>query len=292
MSAPRFHGRKLALTALCGGQLALAWAGAAIVTLPLLAPLRRHPDGLFALYADGGRSLMELADTSRPALTLALTTLGLLATLYAALWMALGATLPVLAVVEPAPSLHRAASYSIRRLPTLAGLAVIALLGYALAAATGLFAWRHFAHRAEAMVDVRAGDLLQARAAIPALLLAALVTVWHDVARVWAAGSGEGIRASAADAFVVMLRAPLQTLGRALAYALAGALGVAAAYLASRLLGGRDGAALVALTLVQQGALAWRFAFRARWMMHLGALFRARATPLDETPAEAPPEPA
>ena len=93
MSAPLFHGRKRALSALCAAQLALAWTAAAVVTLPLLAPLRRHPDGLFALYADGGRVLMELADASRPTLTLALATLGLLAALYAALWMALGALL-------------------------------------------------------------------------------------------------------------------------------------------------------------------------------------------------------
>ena len=105
------------------------------------------------------------------------------------------------------------------------------------------------------------------------------MTVWHDVARVWAVGNGSGVRSATADALAVMARRPLQTLGSALGYALLGALGVLVAYVASRLWGGRGGAALVALTVTQQLALVWRFGCRARWIVSLGALHRALHPP-------------
>jgi hypothetical protein len=277
-----FSGRGFALCALFAAQLCLSWTASTLVTLPALAPLRRHPDGPFALYAEGGRVLLEVLSNARQTLTLAGATLGLVALAYGLFWMLFGAMIPVLAVVEPAPSLHRAAAYSLRRFPTLAGLAVMALAGYALAGAAGLFAWWQLSRQAERMVDVRAGDLLQLRAVVPALLLAALVSLWHDVARTWAVGSGRGVRASTLDALAVMVTAPRQIFVRAMGLGLLGALSVVLAYLASRVFGGRDGAALVVLTLVQQAALAWRFGCRARWLLDLGTLYRARATPTPE----------
>ncbi len=294
MSASPFYGRKTALSALCLAQLALAWITATIVTLPALAPLRRHPDGAFALYTDGGRILFEVLSRSHATLTLSAATLGLVTALYGTAWLLLGAMIPVLAVVDPAPPLYRAASYSLRRFPTLLGLATIALLGYALAGAAGAFAWIHLSRQAERMVDARASDLLQARAAVPALAIAALVSVWHDVARTWAVGSGRGVWGATLDALAVTVTAPFQTLARAAGYALLGALAVVVAYGASRVFGGRDGAALVALIVTQQLALVWRFGCRARWLLHLGALYRERTSPAvseaDETATDAEPE--
>ncbi len=281
MNPSPFYGRRLSLALLFLGQLALVWIAATAVTLPVLAPLHRHPDGPFALFSDGGRVLFEMASTERISLLVAGASLALLSLLVAAIWMLLGGVIPVLAVVEPAPPLHRAASYSLRRMPTLFGLAVLALSGYALAGAAAGFAWVHLSHTADRLVDARAADLLRARAMVPAALIAALVTVWHDVARTWAVGAGRGVRGSTVDALAVMVTAPLKTLGRAALYALLGSLSVALAFVASHALGGRDGAALYALIAIQQSALAWRFGCRARWLMHLGALYRERTAPAE-----------
>lgn len=291
MSDSPFYGRKTAIAALCFAQLTLAWITSAAVTLPALAPLRRHPDGAFALYTDGGRILFEVLSQSHTTLTLGAATLGLVTVLYGFVWLLLGAMIPVLAVVEPAPPLYRAASYSLRRFPSLLGLATLALLGYALAGAAGAFAWGHLSHQAERMVDARAGDLLQLRAAVPALAIAALVSVWHDVARTWAVGSGQGVWSSTIDALATLVMAPIQTLARAAGYALLGALAVVVAWGASRIFGGRDGGALIALIVTQQLALVWRFGCRARWLLHLGALYRKRTSPSvaeadDETETE------
>lgn len=281
MNPSPFYGRRLSLALLFLGELALVWIAATAITIPLLAPLHRHPEGPFALLSDGGRVLFEMVSTERTSLFVAGASLAVLTLLFAAIWLLLGGVIPVLAVVEPAPPLHRAASYSLRRMPTLLGLAVLALAGYAIAGAAGGFAWVHLSHTADRLVDARAADLLRARAMVPAALIAALVTVWHDVARTWAVGAGRGVRGSTVDALAVMVTAPLQTLGRAALYALLGALSVVVAFVASLALGGRDGAALYALIAVQQGALAWRFGCRARWLVHLGALYRERAAPAE-----------
>jgi hypothetical protein len=268
----RFHGRCTAVFTLTLFHLAVSWLVASVITVPLALALQEHPDGVFALYGDGGRLAYEFYDSHRSTLTASGLMAALTAVLYGALWFVFGATIPVLGAVEPAPPLHRAASYSMRRLPTLTALAGIALTGYVLAGAAGWYAYGWLDRRAASLVDVRAADLLRVRAAIPAVFVAALVTVWHDVARVRCVVTGQGARAASVSALTVMVRSPLSTLGGALAWWLVGLTGPLVAYVASRGLGARrEVGAIAALTLVQQLALAWRFVCRSGWLLGLGA---------------------
>lgn len=294
MTSSPFRGRIAATTALFAMQQCVAWSVAGAVTFPLLAPLARHPDGFWALYSQGGRVLGDFVRASTAGLTVAGGALALVAALWTFAWFALGATLPVLGVVEPAPSLHKAMSYSLRRLPTLAGLAALALGGYAVLGVAGFFAWSH-GHAA----GLRAHDLPAAERGgivwvLPAVALAALVTAWHDVARVVAAGRGSGVLGSASEAVMWIARSPVRTLATGFVYALAGLCGPLMAYVLSRFVGGRDAVgAVVVLTLAQQCALAWRFGWRARWFYRLGEDFRwreASAEPSVAPSSEAPPQ--
>ena len=266
------------MLALAAVQIALAWLLAAVVVLPFTAPLARHPDGGRALYAEGGRILLDLARERGSTLGASLWAVGLVAALYAVQWFFLGALLPALGVTDEPPTLYKAAAYSLRRAPTLLALALMALGGYALAGATAWFAWTHADAHAATMPDARGADLLLVRSLLPALLVAGLVTVWHDVARVCAVGDGSGAPRAFAAAWSRMLREPVRTLGGALWFAALGALGGLVAYGAARLWGaqGATGAA-VALALVEQSALVWRFVCRAMWFFHLTAPWRTRA---------------
>lgn len=267
------------MLALAAAQIALAWLLAAVVVLPFTAPLARHPDGGRALYAEGGRILLDLARERASTVGASLWAVGLVAVLYAAQWFFLGALLPALGVTDKPPPLYKAAAYSLRRAPTLVALALMALGGYALAGATAWFAWTHADRHASTMPDARAADLLLLRSLLPALLVAGLVTVWHDVARVCAVGDGSGATRTFAAAWSRMLREPVRTLGGAVWFALLGALGALVAYGAARLWGAQGATgAVVALALVEQSTLVWRFLCRAMWFFHLSAPWRARAT--------------
>lgn len=291
MSAPLFRGRIGATVAIHAAGMALAWALAAVLTLPVLAPLARHPDGARALLGEGGRVALDVFRAQSSGAAVALGAAALALALWAAAWLALGGTLPALGAVEPAPALHRAASYSLRRAPTLAGLALVALTGYAFAAAA---CWLGSGPlvlallRGEPPFTVAPRDLVGVAAGA---LVAALVTAWHDVARVVAIGRGSGTLGATGAALAWMLREPGATLGAAAIHAAAGALGVAAAYGAGLAWGGGGARAAVALVATQQLALAWRAAWRARWFFHLGARFRARSAPRAESPPPSSQEP-
>jgi len=275
-----FHGRRGATVALYAAQSVLPWGLAAVLTLPVLAPLARHPDGAFALYTEGGRVLGDVLRAQSSGVAVALGVLALVAALWWGVWVVLGATLPVLGVVEPAPSLHRAVSYSLRRAPTLVALSLLALVGYGVAAvACGLASSRllHAFLRGETPATIAPRDLLGLAAGG---FVAALVTVWHDAARVVTVGRGAGAAGAAGSAVAWIVQEPAVTLGAAATHAAAGYAGVAAAYGASLVWGGSSTrAAIVALVVAEQLALAWRFGWRARWFFHLGARFRARAPP-------------
>lgn len=289
MSGGLFDGRRGATIALYAAQSALPWGLAVVLTLPVLAPLARHPDGASALYTEGGRVLGDVLRAQSSGVEVGLWVLALVAALWWAAWVVLGATLPVLGAVEPAPSLHRAMSYSLRRAPTLVALSLLALVGYALAAvACGLASSRvlHTFLRGETPATIAPRDLLGLAAGG---FVAALVTVWHDAARVVTVGRGAGAGSAAGAAVAWIAQEPAATLGAALTHAVAGYAGVAAAYGASLVWGGSTApAAIVALVVTEQLALAWRFGWRARWFFHLGARFRARALPPETEPPREP----
>ncbi len=275
MSPSPFRGRVGATVALHAAGMTLAWALAAALTLPVLAPLARHPDGAFALDAEGGRVLLDVLRAQASGATVAAAAAGLALLAWWAAWIVLGGTLPALAAAEPAPPLHRAASLSLARAPTLLGLALVALTGYLLAAAAAVLGSGPLLAalaKGEAPPTVSPRELVGVFAAV---LIAAVVTVWHDVARAVAAARGAGVPGASAGAVGWIVRAPGATLGMAAVHAAVGALGPLAAYGAGFVWGGRSArAAVVALAVTQQLALAWRFAWRARWFYRLGAGLR------------------
>jgi hypothetical protein len=289
MSDALFHGRRAATLALYAAQSVLPWGLAAVLTLPVLSPLARHPDGAFALYTEGGRVLGDVLRAQSSGVSVALGVAALVGALWWAAWVVLGATLPVLGVVEPAPSLHRAMSYSLRRAPTLVALSLLALLGYGVAAvACGLASPGplHALVRGETPATIAPRDLHGLAAGGVG---GALVTVWHDAARVVAVGRGAGAGSAAVAAVAWIAREPGATLGAALMHAVAGYAGVALAYGASLVWGGHSAsAAVLALVATEQVALAWRFGWRARWFFHLGARFRERARPSEAAPPQEP----
>jgi len=259
------------------------WALAVVSTTPWLAPLAQHPDGSFALYGEGGRVLADVFRMQSGVVHVGLGALALALVLWALGWLSLGGTLPSLGVVEPAPALHHAMSYSLRRVPTLFGLALLALTGYVLA---GVACWLGSASFLSAVARERPPFVLAPRDLVGlavGMLLAALVTVWHDVARVVAVGRGAGTLGAAGGALRWIVCEPLETLGVAVTHAMVGWGGIALAYGASFGRGGHPTrAAVLALTVTQQFALAWRFAWRARWFYHLGRRFRERSEPSSE----------
>lgn len=273
------RGRVGAVAALVAVHAALAWALAAAASLPALAPLARHPRGAWALYAEGGRLALDLARENRAALAATVLFVALALGLHALAWLFLGGLLPALFVTPQGPALHRAASYSLRRAPTLLALALAAGVGYGLAGLAAVFGSEYGERRALLLADERAGDLQQVWALLPALVLWFLVSAWHDVARVQAVGEGAGAGPAAVGATGRLLREPLKTLGAAAGYQALAALGPLAALGAAALWGGRPGAALGALVLAQQLALAWRTICRALWFAHLARPWREGARP-------------
>jgi hypothetical protein len=279
MKSSLFRGRAVSVFVLLMFQLGVAWSTATVVTVPLLRPLQKHPDGYRALLSHGGRVALEMFTQQYDALTMAAALVVLVVLVYAGLWFVMGGTLPVLATVQPTPPLHRAAAYSVRRLPTFLGLGSLSLCGYALAAGAGALAWSQLHKHTAAWMDAKAQFMYEARALVPVVVIAVLVTALHDLARVCAVATGRGALSSTGDALRWMLRSPVRTLGTGFLYACISMTAAVIAVIASRFWGSSANVmATVALVMTQQLALAWRFVWRARWFFFLGAMLRENQT--------------
>jgi hypothetical protein len=288
MKTSRFHGRFVSVFVLLMLQLGVAWSTATVVTVPLLAPLRRHPDGYRALLSHGGRVALEVLTQQYNALTMATALVALVVLVYAGLWFVMGGTLPVLATVQPTPPLHRAVAYSVRRLPTFLGLGALSLCGYALAAGSGAMVWSQLHKHTATWMDPRAQFTYEARSLVVVVVFAALVTAWHDLARVCAVATGRGVLSSAGAGMRWMLRSPVRTLGTGALYACISMIAVLIAMMASRFWGSSAHvAATVALVVTQQLALVWRFVWRARWFFFLGSMLRENQTSPEESSEQA-----
>lgn len=257
-------------------ELALAWLLGLAATAPLAGALSRHPRGAFALDAQGGRLLGELLVTRAHALEGTAAVVGVVVLAYAAAWMLLGGMLPVLGS-SVGVRWHRAAAESLRRAPTLLGLAAIAGLGIGLAAVTGYLAAGSAERAALHRFDVRSVSLLGLAGWGVAAALAWVISVWHDVARVHAMARGKTALEASGAAALQMLREPLATVAAGAGFGLVSWAWVAIAALAAGVLEWRSSAAaVVTLLLVRHVAVVGRVHTRMKWFVWLGARPSAR----------------
>lgn len=264
-----FRGRGLALISLLLVQLLVGASLGAIGTVAVARPLRTHPDGVWAIFAEGGRIALDLYRNHGESIDLAVLVMLVGLLLWALVWLVLGGTLPTL-FSPRAPTLREAVAHSIRRAPTLLGLVGLYLLGLGIIAAVGVKGEFWIARKTAHAGNLRDQQLLELAMSVPPLLLAWALSVWHDVARTRA--FLRGIRASQAgvEAFSDVLHSPWRYLSSAAGYALLGQLAVGVAALAAMALEHNRAAwAVGALFVTQQLALAWRFACRARWFAWL-----------------------
>lgn len=262
-------------------ELALAWLLSLAATTPLLAPLARHPRGAFAIYGEGGRALGELLVAQASGLAGTAMTIGVVVLLYAVAWMLLGGMFPVLGA-SAGVRWHRAAAESLRRTPTLLGLAAMAGVGLGLGGVASFFANDWAAREAARRLDVRAVSLLGLAGWAPALVVAGLVALWHDVARSHAMARGRTAGQAAGSAARQMLREPLATVATGALFGLAGwsYLGLAA-LLAGPLEWRRSTVAAVALVAARQLAVLGRVHARMKWFVWLGGRLPARTEPAE-----------
>lgn len=248
-------------------EAALAWALAAALGVVLAGPLLRHPSGVFALYGEDGRLLMDFLRVSAGALSTAGAALGVAVALWALVGVFLGGVVPLVGASRMAiPTAPGAFGESLRRAPTLLALALLSALGYGLVGLLGWFSWRYIDRTSLHAVNARMIDLRHAAVVAAVLLLAAMVSVWHAVARFQAMGNRFRALAAAGSALVRLGREPLQTLGRALGWAAMAGVGTLLAFGVGAVLDRHRALWAVALlTAVQQLSLLWRVHCRMRW---------------------------
>jgi hypothetical protein len=253
-------------------EATLAWLLALAATRPLADDLARHPLGYLAVRAQGGRLLGDLVALNARAWEPTAALLGVAVLAHAVAWMMLGGMLPVLGA-NAAVRWHRAAAESLRRAPTLLGLAAIAGLGYALAGFAGYVAGGWATRTAASRVDVRTVALLGLVGWALGGALAGLICVWHDAARSHAMARGRtAIQASGASA-LQMMREPLSTVAAGAAFGLLGWCYVGAAAALAGVLDGRASrmSAVVTLVVVQHLVVLGRVHARMKWFVWLGA---------------------
>ncbi|MEZ4389946.1 MAG: hypothetical protein R3A48_02530 [Polyangiales bacterium] len=248
-------------------ESALAWALAAALGSAVAAPLLRHPSGVFALYGEDGRLLMDFLRVNAGALTTAGAALGVAVALWAGVGVPLGGVVPLVGASRMSiPTAPAAFGESLRRAPTLLALALLSAVGYGLVGLLGWFAWRYIDRSSLHVANARMIDLRHAAVIAAVLLLAALVSLWHALARFQAMGRRYRALSAAASSLGRLGREPLQTLGRALGWALMAGLGTLVAFAVGAALDRHRALWAVALlTAAQQLSLLWRVHCRMRW---------------------------
>lgn len=252
---------------------ALAWSLALALGAVLAEPLRAHPDGVFALYGEGGRLLLDYARVSAAPLRMAALVAGAAVALWAVAGVLLGGVIPWVAASRIAiPTVPRAFAESVRRAPSLAALALMAGAGYGLAGLLGWYAWSFVGRTTARLGDARATDLRHAWVALAALAVAGLVKGWHGVARYQCLGKSLTARTAAVEAAGRLVREPVRTLGRGVAWGALGLVGTLLAFGAGALLERNPaGWAVALLTAAQQLSLLWRVHCRMKWFVGLAA---------------------
>lgn len=266
------QGRGAATAAIWALESLVAWAFALAIGHTLAAPLAHHPDGVFALYGEGGRLLLDYARTAATALDLAGAVTAAVIALWAIAGVFLGGVIPFVAASRMAiPTVPRAFAESLRRAPTLLALSLLSWVGYGLAALLAWQAWAWVDRASARLADLRAVDLRHAAVIAVALLVAALVRAWHAVARFQALAKNLRALAAAGEAASRLAREPVRTLGRGIAWSVAAGAGtLLAVALGAALERNPAGWAVLTLTLAQQLSLLWRVHCRMKWYVGLG----------------------
>lgn len=252
-------------------ELCLAWLLGVASTASIASTLARHPLGFAAPFSQGGRLLGDLLTLHARAWEPIVGLLAVALLAWAMAWLLLGGMFPVLAS-NAGVRWHRAAAESLRRAPTLIGLAAIAGLGYALSAFAGYAATGWGERAAAARYDVRAVTLLGLAGYGLGAVLAGLITVWHDAARMHAMAKGRSAMQASGVAAFQMVREPLSTVAAGAGYGLLAWSYVGAAALLAGLLESRNSVAAVAtLMAAQHLAVLGRVHARMKWFVWLGA---------------------
>lgn len=249
-----------------------------------------HPDGDRPLFSADGLELAELFMKSDGAIRALVA--GSAWTIAIAVILGqvrLGALVSALALErrDELPLTGRdAIAQGVGRLFPLAGLQIVSALaqGSLLALGVGLAGKLH-GSLAERGVDARA-DVGALAAFAPFVLLALAASVVVDVARVGVVVSPGTARAGVVLGLRAFVRRPLPALGGWAARAAAGAALVALGAVIADRLGGRPGAAGVALFAAHQLVVALRVALRASWLAHAARLVAARAEADEPAPTE------
>jgi len=261
-------------------ELGFAWLLGLASSASITETLSEHPLGAAAVHSQGGRLLGELIALGARAWAPVGALLAVAVLAWAVVWMLLGGMFPVLGSTSGV-RWHRAAAESLRRAPTLLGLAAIAGAGYALAGFAGYVATDWGARTASTRFDVRAVTLLGVAGWILGGALAGLITVWHDTARAHAMSRGKAAMQSSGAAALQMAREPLSTVAAGAGYGLVAWAWLGAAWALSSLLDGRPStAAVVTLMAAQHIAVLGRVHARMKWFVWLGqrvSLAKARA---------------
>ena len=252
-------------------ELALAWLLAFAATVSVAGTLARHPLGYAALHAQGGRLLGDLLALHATGWQPTAWLLGVAVVAWAAAWLLLGGVFPVIAS-SATVRWHRAAAESLRRAPTLLGLAAFAGLGYGLAGFAGYVATGWGERAAAVRFDVRAITALGLVGWALAGALAGLIGVWHDAARTHALARGRtAMQASGAAAFQ-MVREPLATVAAGVGYGLVAWSYVGAAALLAGLLDARGARwAVVTVATAQHLVVLGRVHARMKWFTWLAS---------------------
>jgi hypothetical protein len=252
-------------------ELALAWALAFAATHAIGGGVARHPLGAMAVRSQGGLLLGELLTGAGRASASVAAVVGVAALLYAAGWMLLGGVFPVVGA-NAGVRWHRAAAESVRRAPTLLGLAGIAGLGYGLAGFAGYAASAWGERTAATRFDARAVTALGVAGWALAAALAGLITVWHDASRAQAMARAKTALQASGAAAAQMVREPLATVAAGAGFGLVSWAYVGVAALAAGLLDARSGQgwALGVVIAVQHAAVLGRVHARMKWFTWLG----------------------
>lgn len=259
-------------------EAASAWSVSAWVAHHLALPFRAHPEGGEAVFLEGGRLALDLFFHHRDAVMAAANALVFGVGSYALLSVLLAGLLPSALGRPRRVAAHVALAAGVLRAPALVVLALVALLGYGLAALVAWTAARSAFAATATSIDGRAGDIWPVVAALPGLLLGYLVRVWYDVAVVHAVAGQARVWNAARRAVDRLVREPVGTLGVYAAVASGSLFLSSIDALAMGAVRPPAGPAVIVLMVVQLAVLVARVCLRALWVAHLTRPWRTCST--------------
>ncbi len=256
------------ITLVIAFELALGFVLTRFAVTPFRARLSTHPDGLRALFAEGGRGALDLGERLGTITVIHALTPIVLGLLGYALISRITETLVASALVTDRISIRPLPRVVVVHLATLVLLALAVFAGGL--SVSGANAFVHSWH------DARAADLVVVATVIPVAFVALTIHLVDDLALIRCAGANDLLDAMS-SALTRIRRAPMRRLLPRLAFLTATlaltVVGALASWRADRAL---DFAVVTAIVF-QQLAAASRVFVRVQWLAHLAAEWRAES---------------